>query len=203
MRINKTEALVLAKIVHQHTGGATALRIDQSGFDVVLREIEARLSTYLVKGEEEDCSEDAKSDDADKTDDSLRECYDPDCSVCYPSSGEESDEDAEEEEEEVDDNFPESDCDVFIDELDELAPARLASSKSFEFEKMNDNTVNVLVDGQLDEANILYVQRNGALLTVWNSEGDSLSYDVTRFPKGWATALPLESVCEVVVDDVQ
>lgn len=211
MKINKEEALVLAKILHQNLGPYGLAAVDKSEFQEALEDLAARVDEFLVYGDEEEAEEHECCDHGEEDDDEG----DEDLGEEEEDSGEEDEEDDEESgedeesSEEDDGDYPEDEeeelnADSYVggEELHALKSAK-SSDGAVEFEHAVDDDhsdedhVDLLVDGYTELSNITHVRRKGKELHVRDGAGDWYTFSIPRFPKGWSDVLPLDELVEV------
>lgn len=219
MKINKEEALVLAKLLHQHDSrsypSALAGDAEKTDFQNTIEDLCERLDDFLVYGEEETddeedehecCDHGEEEEDDDEGDEDLGE-EEEDSSEEDEEDDEESGEDEESsEEDDGDDSEDEEELDVDSyaggDDLHALKAAKLTNgSLEFEYVTGDDHSekdhVDLVVDGYTELEDITHLKRKGKELHVRDCEGGWSIYDVERFPKGWADVLPLDELVEV------
>lgn len=201
MKISKEEALELVKILHPHTD----FDGPKSSHQRVLEKIQDRLTDYLVNDDEECCDhEEEEGDDAEAEDEYEDE----------EDSSEEGDEEDDEDEDEGKESSEEDDDDdsedeedsaditVYGDELHALK-ACTTSDGALEFEHVIDedgeeeDQVDLLLDGAVYVEKVVRIRRKGKELYVYDDEGSSHQFDVSKFPKGWADLLPIGDLAEV------
>ncbi len=206
--INKEEALVLAKILHQHADEAHSLLSGtaQTDFRATLTDLLDRVNDFLTSDDEDEEEEEDEDEEAADDGGEEEEPDEEDDSSDDEDEGEEDEseegdgEDADSDEEEGDDGELEADSEVSGDTLHRLTVATTAKG-AVEFEVVDEtDSVDVLVDGFREVTDVTHVKRGGKLLEVLDADGTWTSFHVTRFPKGWAKALPLEELVEVFVE---
>lgn len=220
MKINKKDALALAKVLHQHVDhlhSCLASGESKSKHQDTLEDLAARVDEFLVCGDvdddvcEHDCCVDEGEADDDEGDEDLGE-EEEDAGEEDEENDEESDEDKESSEEDDGDDpevEEEDELDpvsfVYGSELHDLKPAK-ADEGSVEFELVEDanlddgeegDRVDLLVDSYLKIEGVCHIRRKGKELHVHDSEGNWHVFNVSRFPKGWSDALPLDDLVEV------
>lgn len=213
MKITKEDALALAKILHPLTDYASPVASsEKSDFQETIEDLAERVQDFLLNGEEEDeecehecCADEGEADD-DEGDEDLDE-EEEDSSEEDEEDDEESDEDEESSEEDDGDDSEdeeedlEPDCYVRGDELHELKAAPLAAEEGgVEFELTDDGDeaeVNLVIAGYTEVEGITHIRRKGKELHVRDGYGNWSEFEVTKFPKGWADALPLDELAEV------
>ena len=196
MKINKKEALALAKVLHQHTGSALAI-VPQSEHDETVRALAARLDRFIM----------VDGADADYVDEDCRPKKSPAKKQAQPCEFfDDSEEDDEDVSDEDDDDEDDEDCGdvedveqhhLTIDAggLHDLKPATTKDG-ALEFEKVKAR-VDVLLAGEAVIEGVDYVRRTGRSLEVKSADGDWTSFDVSKFPKGWASQLPIGELAMV------
>jgi hypothetical protein len=201
MKLSKHDALALAKVLHAHgVGGPLAgINVEKTEHQETLEYLAERLDEFLLSGAEcdEDCCEGDEDEEAE--DDAGEEEEDP---------GEEDEEDDEESgegdesSEEDDEEELDPDCWVSAGDLHDLKAVKTTAG-SLEFEAPEDadsddeDTVDVLVDGY-HECTVTHVRRKGKKLEVRRADnGEWVTFNVTKYPSGWAKVLPLNELAEV------
>lgn len=192
MKINKKEALALAKVLHQHTGSTLAIA-PQSEHDETIHALQARLDRFIM----------VDGADADHVDDDFRPKASPAKRQAQPCDFFSDEEDDAEEEEDIDDEVDDEDddededCDDDVEQHDrtvdgeDLHALKPATSKdgALEFERVKGQ-VDLLVGGEPAVEDVTYVKRTGRALEVKASDGGWTGFEVSKFPKGWASLLP-------------
>jgi len=182
MKISKKEALALTKVLHQHVEPAHAIVYGNVVDDhrKTLRELAGRIDRFILVDEA----------DGDYVDEEYRpkESADKQQACDFFPEG-------EDEEGAKDELSPEPTAFVTGDGLHDLKPAT-SKSGHLEFEKVGPS-VDLLVDGEPVVGGIAYVRRTGRQIVVEDVHGDQTIYEVSRFPKGWATLMPAGALVEV------
>jgi len=158
MKINKKEALALAKVLHRHTGSALPVGL-LSKHDETIRELVTRLDHFMVAGAEDGDDEDDEDDEQEMA----------------------------------------SDNEVNASDLHELTPVK-ATNGTIEFEYVFDDQasrLNLLLDGETFIEHVTYLRRHRDSLEVKASARDWAAFEVNRFPKGWASLLPVHQLLTV------
>lgn len=147
--------------------------------------------------ENEDEDEEAEDDDADEED---PDCEDDEEDDEDEGEGEESSDEADDEDEEGEGDDEEVDGSVDAACLHDLIPVK-SSVGSLEFEATvgaDEDECTFLIDGY-SEFTVDLVRRQGKSLEVHSENtGEWKSYSIAKFPKGWATLLPLGETLEVL-----
>lgn len=197
MKINKKEALALAKVLHQHTGSPLVV-MSQSEHDKTVHALQARLDRFIM----------VDGADADHVDEDCCPKESPAKKQAQPcdffDDGEDDDEDVfdeEEEDDEEEDGEQEAavDLEVPAGDLHDLAPAK-ATVGAVEFEHVFDehtSRLDLLLDGETTIEHVTHLRRHGKSLEVKAAGRDWTSFEVSKFPKGWASALPLGELAAV------
>jgi hypothetical protein len=209
MRINKEEALALAKVLHTQQGYNPE---EKSDFEVTLADLAERIDSYLVHGDEDDCCDDVceEEDPEDEEDEEEEEDEEAeDDSDEEEDPAEEGDEEDDEDEGEGDESSDSDDEDDDEDEEEDLdADATCASGDlhdltaakakqgAVEFEAVEEGCCDLLVDGGTEHS-VTHLRRKGKELHVRDDGGEWHVYNVSRFPKGWSKLLPLDELVEV------
>lgn len=188
MKINKKEALALAKVLHQHTGSALPVGL-QSEHDETIHKLVTRLDHFIMV-------DGADGADGDHVDDDYLPKKSPVKKEERPcdfleDSDDEDDEDGEQE--------MASDNDVDAGDLHELTPVK-ATNGTIEFEYVFDDQasrLNLLLDGETIIEYVTHLRRHRDSLEVKASARDWTAYEVNRFPKGWASLLPIHQLLTV------
>lgn len=201
MKLDKQDALALAKILHQHVGSALSHTADKTEHQEILEDLAERIDEYLLSGDEEneedtechkDCCEGDEDEESEEDDAEGEESAD--------EEDEEGDEEEDEEEEDDDTEDLDTDHSVYGEELHDLRAAK-SDKGSLEFELVEDaedgERVDFLIDGLTTYEGITHVKRFSKELHVRTDDGEWHVYEVSRFPKGWADVLELDELVEV------
>lgn len=176
MKINKTEALALAKILHSHIPS-----IIHEGFDAqttTLLAIASRIDRFLL----------ADVADADYVDKEYIPKKSSDKGCADPFRGESDDD------ENIEDEEKEKDDEINVVEACDLHDLKGASGKdgTIEFEYLDGTeTVDLLVDGHAEMTAVSFIRRYAKKVEVQREDGRWIAFIVNKFPKGWASLLPI------------
>lgn len=210
MKLSKEQALDLVKILtHYQTLAPDGDVADAHGLCCDLEE-------YVLRGDEDeeetDDEEDEEDDGADEEDSGEEDAEEPDESE--DEEGDEADDEGEEDDDEGPADEEELDVDsyAYSGDLHDLKPAKakiISSSVgdpddevTLEFEHTEGDDANVcdLLVGGEPIGPITHVRRKGSELHVAESNSGERAwhrFHVSRYPKGWADALPLDDLVEV------
>lgn len=201
MKINKQEALLLAKIISQFVGFHDGVKTKrQQDLETFLD----RLDCFLTN--EDDCDSREVVDDSDCADEAdEEEENEEDEDNCVeeeePAEKEDEEEGEEDDDEESDDGDDEQDIvsDLYVTQeaLHGLKAAR-SYNTAVEFEHCTDSETLKLLEDGLQVASVAYLRRKGKELHVGKSDGEWIVYYVDRYPTGWVDVLPLNKLAEVV-----
>lgn len=223
MKLTKEQALDLVKVL-SHYQALDTRSVDAPTVHATLGSLEKFLvgeeeDDDLDSGEaDEDCCDHSDGDD----DEEEQEDDEADEDSSEEEDDEESDEQEDDEGDEADDEGEEADGEGDDEELDpdsyalgadlhdlKVAKATIISSSvgdpddevTLEFENTDGEDVNVcdlLVNGDAIGP-ITHVRRKGTELHVAENNGGRAwhRFHVSRFPKGWADALPLDDLIEI------
>lgn len=186
MELTKRQALLVVKLLQAAPEGA--VNAYQDDIDELDEAVEAFLTGSDDQGDTGDVD---MGDEEDEEDDES-----------------EDEDDDEDEDDESDD--PVSDGVIYEGTvspraLNDLSPVKTTewvaagtSAKTVEFEMVyRSETVDVITtDGVTELENVRYVSRSADRLELY-VDGEWYDYGVTKFPKGWATTLPLGQVLKV------
>jgi hypothetical protein len=191
MKITREEALVLSKLLHLHTGSALVVA-EKSRFQELLEELSERLDDYILNGNEEEEDDEETEDDEEDQEDSSDE------------GGKEDDEEEDDckdssEKDDEEDNDLKCDGHVSASELHDLPPVRTSRHGSIEFEADEESTeesVMLLADGY-QEHEVTHLRRKSGELHVRDVDGNWHVFRHPKFPKAWASVLPLDELIGV------
>jgi hypothetical protein len=213
MKISKKDALVLAKILHQHLGpyGLASSDADKSEFQDTLEDLSARVDEFLVYGEvadderKHDCcvdkDEEEKYDDDETEDDGDEEEEDSGEEDEEDNEGEGEDEESSEEDDDDDSEEEELNVDSYVaaGKLHDLKAVKTEAG-TVEFEALedrdDDGVCDLLVDGYTEHS-VTHVRRQGKELHVRDAYGEWHVYYVSKYPKGWTDVFPLGELVEI------
>lgn len=195
MKINKEEALVLAKLIHPHVSFSVTADATLSDFQDVLRDLDVRLTELLTR---DDGSDDDEMVDNQKVDELGEDDVDEEDVI---------DEDEDESEEEDDEEtHEEAQYEIEGDELHDLCsiaayagarPTRGEKPVTVEFESEFEECRLVSSDGTI--LVIDSIKRLAKALQVWCTDSSvATTFRVKRFPKEWVDALPVNELVSVV-----
>lgn len=182
MKIDREEALVLAKLIHPHVNFSADQPL--TDFQSVLRDLDSRITEMLTSDADlEDDEEQAEPDDA---------------------LDDESDEGADEDDDEEDeDDAEKAQFEIEGDELHDLCNLTVrvgdphGQSTSIEFE--SDDVGCRLVSASGIDMVVDSVKRLARCLLVWRKNASvAIAFHVNRFPKEWVDALPVNELVSVV-----
>lgn len=186
MKITKKEALALAKVLHQHNPSPFLIAA-HTQHDEVLAALSARVDRFILVDEA----------DADYVDDEYLPEKSPAKKAEQPCDFYEGDEGLPCDDDSDDDEDEEHDCTSAASALHDLKPAT-GKAGTLEFEESAE-TVDLLVAGEPVVEDVTHVRRGGRLLEVKDAEGAWSSFEVSKFPKGWASLLPAGDLVKVGV----
>jgi hypothetical protein len=191
MNINKREALALAKVLHNNVPmGLTLAHIDP--FTQTLLDLAAKIDRFILVDEA----------DVDYVDEGYHYKASPDKDSFVPHRpGDEDEEEDEEDVEDDDDGEQTVDVNVLAGNLHDL-PGVKVTAGTIEFEHVpgahaNVGHVDLLLDGETTIEYVTHLRRSGKSLEVKPEDAAWISFDVARFPKGWATLLPAGMLARV------
>lgn len=175
MKINKDQALELSKILHIHLGeGLLFNGSEKSKHRQILEDLQLRLEGFLL----------GDQDDQDEEDD------------CCESDDE--DDEADDEEGTEDEQELEPDSSASGQELHNLKAVK-SQGVALEFEGIDEDEgsrVYVLVDSYPEHI-ATHIRRLSKSISIRDEFDTWRTYNVSRFPKGWADLLPLGELVEV------
>jgi hypothetical protein len=179
MKITRHEALVLAKVLHQHIDHLGRYGNEKSSFRGALEDLAEKIDDFLVNVKE--CNEGCRNlDDEDEV-------------------NEEKGEDEESFNEDGDKNRLVADIILSGTYLHELSATK-SKDGAVEFERVKQAhacRVDVLVDGYCRLKDVTHLRRKSKELHVRTSSGKWYIYHVANFSNDWINALPVNKLVEV------
>lgn len=168
MKLDKSQALLLSKIVFNH------VHVYPDLYTTDIENLLKALNQFLIDDGSSVVNDDEDEDDQDNDDE----------------------EDDDEDEDEVDAE-PESAHTVSASDLHDLSPALQVSEGELEFECNDENgSVDVLVNGYPEVFDTCYVLRKEKSLDVW-TKGRWHSWPTVKVPKSWKKKFQVDIVYEV------
>jgi len=207
MRLKKSDALFLVKVLFHYEciafsdsvkNRVKSIRSDLNDFLLTGDNVDADLtSAEVVADEAWHCSDagkcsGCKSHKEEDDDDVQDEVKEEDGS----EDQETEDESVEEEEEDDEDLFP--DVDKVLDPEDlhalkkceALGTEEVKEGDTLEFEACEGGTVDFLIDsGSTILVNVICLKREAKKFTIWTGDGESHTFEVSKFPKDWTKLL--------------
>lgn len=185
MELTKRQALLVVKLLQAAPEGAVNAYQDD------IDELDEAVEAFLT-GSDDDQEDTGDVDMGDEEDEEDVEVTD------------EPEEDDESDDEDDSDEMVSHTGTVSPHALNDLSPVKTtewvpgAPAKAVEFEMVcRSETVDVITtDGVTELENVRYVCRSADRLELY-VDGEWYDYGVTKFPKGWATTLPLGQVLKV------
>lgn len=170
MKLDKSQALLLSKIVFNH------VHVYPDLYTTDIENLLKALNQFLIDDGSSVVSDDDDEEDEDNHDD---------------------DEDDDDDEEDEEEDEPESAHAISASDLHDLSPALQIGTGELEFECNDENgSVDVLVNGYPEVYDIGYVRRKEASIDVW-STGKWHSWPAIKVPKSWKKKLQVDVVYEV------
>lgn len=218
MKLSKQQLLDLIKVLthyemltHRADDYSTPRAIDD--VEGLRTTLEDALTGEDVCCDDEDCgeaeSDEEEGDDWDNEEEEEDEEAEDDVDEEEEDSSEEDEEDAESEDDSEEDEDLEDD-DESDDEEEELVADSYASSRdlhelkpvkttqgSLEFEEDEDGEECDVLLNTYHECTITHLRRKGKELHVRDKDGEWRTYNVAKYPAGWADLLPLNELVEI------
>lgn len=220
MKLTKKQALTLIKAIHEKTDYITAFQHNEAQLE--LKELQEQLEYFVCNTEgtsdilgkdptpcDDGChdscepkdEEEETNDEEDENDGSDEE--EPSDAGGRPHDADEDEAGEVEEQDgdggdEVEEEEPEADYTVGAGDLHDLTVAKLThAGGSLEFED-NDDTVDIIVGGYCEVPGVNFLKRTGKEIHVRTTQGRWRIFSIEgRWPKGWASALPMDQLVEV------
>jgi hypothetical protein len=191
MRLTKVEALFLAKVLFHYE--QTRSLVESSTITERVRNLRGRLNDFILDVEDDvdECDHEC-SDDCHVSEERVRLKSKPNGSLIMDDEDEDEVYEDVAKEAEDDSSLPNVEETISASVLHALPVVKTDNSQSLEFEHVEGDQVDVVLDGYTEYEDVGFVRRHGRSIDLYVNH-DWITVNVPKFPKQWTKLLTVDT----------